>query len=167
MKPLRPTSCRHLGRNGADMVCGQGINIRELVGGPAFGWGLRVPCRSLEGAQLTASQLQNIEAGGGVAVCGLADYFTPAELRAQDIEGDACADAVRRMSHRAHTLGHGWHGEPVFVDGERIGTVATQVHAGKMGCVCHFLRPGDDDHAVECKSCSMFLASCSCPAYPA
>ena len=167
MKPLRPTSCRQLGRAGADMICGRGINIRELVGGPSFGWGLRVPCRSLEGAVLSASQRQNIEAAGGVAVCPQAEYFTAAELREQDLEAEACADATSRMSHRAHTLGHGWHGEPVFIEGERIGTLAAQIQAGKMGCVVHFLRPGDDDHAVECSSCSMCLASCVCPAYPA
>jgi hypothetical protein len=167
MKPLRATSCRHLGRSGADMICARGINIRELVGGPSFGWGLRIPCRPPEAMAWTPGQRQRAEADGGQAVCGQVDYFTDAELREQDRDAEACADAVQRMSHRAHTLGHGWHGEPVLVDGKRIGTLATQVQAGKMGCVVHLLRPGDDDHGVECKSCSMFLASCTCAPYPA
>lgn len=42
--PLLVGSCRH--HAGMEPICGAGVNVRQLVGGPDIGWLRRLPCVS-------------------------------------------------------------------------------------------------------------------------
>lgn len=41
---MRKGCCKHY-QGTIDILCGKGVNTRDLVGGPNFGWVTRLPCR--------------------------------------------------------------------------------------------------------------------------
>ena len=52
-------------------VCRAGVNMRELVGGPDFGWATRMPC---------------VKDDNSTVVCELCHYPTPEEVQAHEAE---------------------------------------------------------------------------------
>lgn len=68
---MKEGNCKHY--RGTQEPCGAGVNLREHVGGPDFGWASRLPCNASlrEGSK------------GETVPCGLYEEPTPEEI-AQD-----------------------------------------------------------------------------------
>jgi len=51
----KPVCCKHF-RGVQNKLCGAGINMRDITGGPAFGWARRMPCLVSNNSQVTCTE---------------------------------------------------------------------------------------------------------------
>jgi hypothetical protein len=83
--------CRHY-QGHRDTLCGAGVNLRGLVGGPDLGWVIRLPCTAvLREANAARSELPCV-------YCERFDPLTEAETAAAEEETQALIkDSLQRM----------------------------------------------------------------------
>jgi hypothetical protein len=133
---LEMASCVHF-RGIQHDLCGAGVNIRELVGGPDLGWGIRIPCLLKD-------------SGKCEVVCEKRELPTHKQAEATVTENDARFDRTMKAVEAAHKhakdaglgTGHGGKGSmlcPLGCGGVLHYTVAAvngHMHAAcEKGCM--------------------------------